>query len=104
MRCGWTSSGDSRLAGWPDDCVTRQPFRVNRRAMLAEKEGSFCQTGLVRATSLMIIRGGLHSKTFAKISATIQHQLYGVAADTLAESRRTVLRVHTELYGPSDGP
>ena len=46
-------------------------------------------------------RGGLHSKTFAKISATIQ---YGVAADTLAESRRTVLRVHTELYGPSDGP
>ena len=83
---------------------TRQPYRVNRRAVLAAKEGGFCQTGLVRLTSLMNIRRSLHHKTFAAVATAVQHQLYGVAADTLAESRRTVHRVHTEMYGRCDGP
>ena len=46
----------------------------------------------------------LHHKTFAAISTRIQRQLYGVAADTLAESRRTIHRVHAEMYGPCVGP
>ena len=75
-----------------DPNITRQPFRVNRRAVLAAKEGGFCQTGLTRVTAIMNIRGGLHHKTFAAIANSIQRQLYGVAADTLAESRRTVHR------------
>ena len=87
-----------------DTNITRQPFRVNRRAVLAAKEGGFCQTGLTRVTAIMNIRGGLHHKTFAAIANTIQRQLYGVAADTLAESRRTVHRVHAEMYGPCIGP
>ena len=87
-----------------DPNITRQPFRVNRRAVLAAKEGGFCQTGLTRVTAIMNIRGGLHHKTFAAIANSIQRQLYGVAADTLAESRRTVHRVHAEMYGPCVGP
>ena len=54
--------------------------------------GGFCQTGLTRVIAIMNIRGGLHHKTFATIANSIQRQLYGVVADTLAESRRTVHR------------
>ena len=83
---------------------TRQPYAINHRAVLAAKEGGLCQTGLVRMTSLMNIRGSLHHKTFATISATIQRKLYGVAAETLSTSHRTVHKVYEEVYGPCEGP
>ncbi len=83
---------------------SRQPFAVNHYAVLAAKEGGFCQTGLVRMTSLMNIRGSLHHKTFSSISSTIQSKLYGVAADTLSDSHRAVHRVYDEMYGPCEGP
>ena len=54
---------------------TRQPFAVNHYAVLAAKEGGFCQTGLVWMTSLMNIRGSLHHKTFSAISSMIQSNL-----------------------------
>ena len=83
---------------------SRQPFAVNHYAVFAAKEGGFCQTGLVRMTSLMNIRGSLHHKTFSSISSTIQSKLYGVAADTLSDSHRAVHRVYDEMYGPCEGP
>ena len=83
-----------------DPNITRQPFHANRRAVLAAKEGGFCQTGLSRVTAIMNMRGGLHHKMFAAIATRIQRQLYGVAADTLAESRHTIHRVHAQMYGP----
>ena len=86
-----------------DNC-THQPYAINHRAVLAAKEGGLCQTGLVRMTWLMNIRGSLHHKTFATISATIQRKLCGVAAKTLSTSHRTVHRVYEEVYGPREGP
>ena len=68
------------------------------------KAASVRLTGLTRVTAIMNIRGGLHHKMFAAIANSIQCQLYGVAADTLAESRSTVHRVHAEMYGPCVGP
>ena len=82
---------------------TRQPFSVNHYAVLAAKEGGLCQTGLVRMTSLMNIRGSLHHKTFSAISSTIQSKLYGVAADTLSDSHRAVHQVYDEMYGLCEG-
>ena len=82
---------------------SRQPFSVNHYAVLAAKEGSFCQTGLVRMTALINIHGSLHHKTFSAISSTIQSKLYGVAADTLSDAHRAVYRVYDEMYGPCQG-
>ena len=48
--------------------ITRQPFYVNRRAVLAAKEGGFCQTGLTRVTAIMNIRGGLPIYSCAAIT------------------------------------
>ena len=98
----WQCFTSPRMA--TNDNCTRQPYAINHRAVLAAKEGGLCQTGLVRMTSLMNIRGSLHHKTFATISATIQRKLYGVAAETLSTSLRTVHRVYEEVYGPCEGP
>ena len=87
------------------DNPTRQPYVINHLAVLAAREGGMNHTGLVRLTSMMNVKGGLHHTTFNTISDTIKQKLvYGTAYDTLVESRSIVRRVHTDIYGESDGP
>ena len=87
------------------DNPTRQPFLINRLSVLAAREGGVNQTGLVRLTTLMNIKGGLHSKTFSSISDMLKQKLvYGTAYDALVEAHENVRRVHQEIYGESNGP
>ena len=86
------------------DNPTRQPFMINRLAVLAAREGGINQTGLVRLTTLMNVRGGIHHKTFSKISDTLRQKMFGMAVDALTEAHDSVRRVHRDIYGESDGP
>ncbi|KAI0215735.1 hypothetical protein LSAT2_032208 [Lamellibrachia satsuma] len=70
--CGWRCGSElsqftsRKLA--TEENPTCKPFSINHHAVLAAKEGALCQTGLVRLTSLMNIRGSLHHKSFTAIS------------------------------------
>ena len=77
---------------------------INLHAVLAAKEGGMCQTGFVRLTALMNIRGSIHHKTFTTIPATIQRKLYGITAETLAISHHAIHQVYEEMYGPCQEP
>ena len=57
------------------DNPTRQPYTINHLAVLAAREGGINQTGLVRLTTMMNVKGGLHHKTFSAISDTIKQKL-----------------------------
>ena len=86
------------------DNPTRQPYMINHLAVLAAREGGINQTGLMRLTTLMNIKGGIHHKTFSSISDRLKEKLFGTACDALVEAHDTVRRVYHDLYGASDGP
>ena len=86
------------------DNPTRQPYMINHLAVLAAREGGINQTGLVRLTTLMNIKGGIHHKTFSRISDTLRQKMFGTAVDALTEAHDSVRRVHRGIYGESDGP
>ena len=53
----------------------------------------------------MNIKGGIHHKTFSRISSTIQQKLvYGTAYDALQEAHSIVHQVHRDIYGEREGP
>ena len=67
-----------------DPNITRQPFRVNRRAVLAAKEGGFCQIGLTRVTAIMnITRRLLPSPTRSSASCTASRPIHWLSLATL---------------------
>ena len=87
------------------DNPTREPYTINHLAVLAAREGGINQTGLVRLTTMMNVKGGLHHKTFSSISDTIKHKLvYGTAYDPLHEAHSVVHRVYRDIYGEHEGP
>ena len=87
------------------DNPTRQPYMINHLAVLAAREGGINQTGLVRLTTLMNVKGGIHSKTFSSISDVLKQKLvYGTACDALMAAHETVHRMYREVYGECDGP
>lgn len=104
--CNATLSSEFSSPQLPmSDNPTRQPYTINRLAVLAAREGGINQTGLVRLTTLMNVKGGIHHKTFSRISDTIQQKLvYGTAYNTLLEAHSIVHRVHRDVYGEHDGP
>ena len=86
------------------DNPTRQPYMINHLAVLAAREGGINQTGLVRLTTLMNIKGGVHHKTFSSISDTLKQKMFGTASAAMVEAHDTVRRVYQEIHGPCDGP
>ena len=59
------------------DNPTRQPYIINHLAVLAAREGGINQTGLVRLTPLMNVKGGIHHKTFSRISTPLGRRCSG---------------------------
>ena len=86
------------------DNPTRQPYMINHLAVLPAREGGINQTGLVRLTTLMNVKGGIHHKTFSTISDTLRQKMFGTAVDALTDAHDSVRRVHRDVYGESDGP
>ena len=77
---------------------------INHLAVLAAREGGINQTGLVRLTTLMNIKGGVHHKTFSSISDMLKQKMFGTASAALVEAHDTVRHVYQEIHGPCDGP
>lgn len=104
--CSATLSSDYSSPQLPtSDNPTRQPYAINHLAVLAAREGGINQMGLVKLTTLMNVKGGIHHKTFSTITDTIKQKLvYGTAYNTLVEAHNTVRRVHEDVYGQHDGP